>query len=309
MDDHRFDRLARSMAAGLSRRRALKTLAAGIAGVAGLGATRQAGLADHQQAGIRVICSPGINGNGTCATARREIYGATNTCVTGAACTGPVVDASGRRECTFFFAAAGSPCNDGNACTANDVCDGAGHCVGQKVSCAGNACTTGICDPATGGCRYEDVTCSAPDACHTVGSCDPGSGCVYVEKDCSALDGPCSVGVCDRDTGNCRAVPAHTGQSCDGDDPCSRATTCQPDGTCGGGEPVVCPASDACHAAGTCNPGTGRCSRATLVADTCKSGRIKDGPCDCDGTCCGAGDNCVGKPGERRCKEKQQPDR
>jgi cysteine-rich repeat protein len=51
------------------------------------------------------------------------------------------------------FESAGSPCNDGNACTQTDQCDSAGACTGGNV-----------------------VICTALDQCHIVGSCDPGTG-------------------------------------------------------------------------------------------------------------------------------------
>ena len=59
-----------------------------------------------------------------------------------------------------------------------------------------------------------------------------------------------------------------------------------------------------CNAGGPCAEG-GICSDGVCVGDPaplCKSGRIKDGPCDCDGACCAEGNNCVGKPGARRCQ-------
>ena len=58
MDDHRFDRLAEKHGHGVLQTTGAQDARGGHRSVAGLGATRQAGLADHQQAGIRVICSP-----------------------------------------------------------------------------------------------------------------------------------------------------------------------------------------------------------------------------------------------------------
>jgi hypothetical protein len=302
MDDQRFDRLTRSMAGGLSRRRVLKALAGSIAGVAGVGIRRHAGVASAQPVPT-VICNPAVAGNSVCFSAALKIFGTNNPCVTAASCTGPIVDQFGRRECVFHFAAAGAPCSDGNACTQGDACDGAGHCQpGLPVTCDDDACTTGRCDPAIG-CVQTPITCDAPDACHTADTCDPSTGCVFTETDCSHLDGPCTVGVCNPTTGACESQPGHVGAPCDGGDACTQHTTCQPDGSCGGGQAVTCPVPDVCHAAGMCDPATG-CSQPTLAVGTCKSGRIKDGPCDCDGTCCAAGDNCVDEPGRRRCKKQ-----
>src|SRR4051812_44655442 len=46
----------------------------------------------------------------------------------------------------------GSPCDDGNACTQTDTCQG-GACVGSNP-----------------------VTCTALDQCHAPGTCNPGTG-------------------------------------------------------------------------------------------------------------------------------------
>jgi hypothetical protein len=99
----------------------------------------------------------------------------------------------------------GSPCDDADFCTTNDVCTG-GVCVGSAASCDdGNACTEDACDPATGcshafneapcdsgtPCSMNDVcafgvctpgvkaTCDDGDNC-TVDSCDPQLGCQHM---------------------------------------------------------------------------------------------------------------------------------
>ena len=54
--------------------------------------------------------------------------------------------------------------------------------------------------------------------------------------------------------------------------------------TCAGSNASACTALDQCHAAGTCDPGTGRCSNPTAIDRT---------PCN-DGIACTAGDACTG---------------
>jgi hypothetical protein len=51
--------------------------------------------------------------------------------------------------------AAGTPCDDGNAATGNDQCDGNGNCKGTQPPSCGN----GVCDPG------ED--CNCPDCAET----------------------------------------------------------------------------------------------------------------------------------------------
>ena len=57
--------------------------------------------------------------------------------------------------CAFEIAA--SPCDDVDACTAGEACDGAGGCSGTPVVCSdGDACTTDSCDAITG-CGFDPI--------------------------------------------------------------------------------------------------------------------------------------------------------
>jgi hypothetical protein len=109
--------------------------------------------------------------------------------------------------CTNPSQANGTSCDDMNACTTVDACQ-AGVCTGMSpVMCtAMDQChDVGTCDPTTGACTdpskmdgstcddgdkctqtdtcqggeckgTNPVTCSAMDACHLAGTCDPASG-------------------------------------------------------------------------------------------------------------------------------------
>lgn len=94
-----------------------------------------------------------------------------------------------RRQCS------GKPenavCNDGNACTQNDVCH-AGHCAGTAV------------------------TCPASDQCHAAGSCNAA-------------------------TGTCSNPALPDGTPCDGGDPHTHGNTCQA-GVCAGSSFKTVPA-------------------------------------------------------------------
>ncbi|GMV42088.1 MAG: hypothetical protein AMXMBFR64_38040 [Myxococcales bacterium] len=79
-------------------------------------------------------------------------------------------------DCDPLVAEPGAPCDDGSACTVDDVCV-SGQCAGSPVVCDdGNPCTADSCDPAIG-CR--NVAAAGP--------CQP-AGC--------ALGGQCDDGVC-----------------------------------------------------------------------------------------------------------------
>jgi hypothetical protein len=94
------------------------------------------------------------------------------------------------------FVAAGVSCNDGQLCTYNDVCNGAGSCGGTTVTCGGgNACSTTVCN-GTNTCDVAKVFCeSPPSECYnTLGSCNTANGsCSYTVK----VGAPCGThGTC-----------------------------------------------------------------------------------------------------------------
>ena len=77
-------------------------------------------------------------------------------------------------------------------------------------------------------------------------------------------------------TGVCSNPAKADGATCNDGNACTRTDTCQA-GTCTGTRPVVCTASDQCHAVGTCDPSSGVCSN----------------PAKPDGTVCSDGDACT----------------
>jgi len=158
-------------------------------------------------------------------------------------------------------------CADTNPCT-DDVFTGAG--CDHPPAADGTACDDG--DACTqqdgcvdGACQAGDpVTCQAQDACHAAGTCDPA-------------------------TGVCSDPPAADGTACDDGDACTLEDTCQA-GACQAGEPVMCQALDACHAAGTCDPATGVCSDPPVADGTaCDDGSLCSASSSCQaGVCTGA---------------------
>ena len=73
---------------------------------------------------------------------------------------------------------------------------------------------------------------------------------------CTASDQCHDVGTCNTSTGVCSNPPKANGTACSDGNSCTQTDTCQA-GTCTGGNPVVCTASDQCHAAGQPGARTG----------------------------------------------------
>ena len=135
----------------------------------------------------------------------------------------------------------GSPCDDGNPCTTQNLCQ-AGLCSeGVPVDCSMLSqppCTLGVCDPGAGGC----VALATDEGL----GCDDGSPCtegdLCVQGACVGTpfcdDGDLCNGVeqCD-ETGACiQGVPL----VCDGTDPCLGVTGCDPTYGCVVGAPPDC---------------------------------------------------------------------
>ncbi len=190
----------------------------------------------------------------------------------------------------------GGSCNDGNACTLGESCQ-AGACTGTPVVCsASDAChLAGSCNPGTGLCddpvAPNGTACNDANACTRTDTCQAGACTGANPVLCSASDACHLAGSCDPGTGLCDDPVAPDGTACNDANACTQTDTCQA-GACTGANPVLCSASDPCHLAGTCNTGTGLCSNPTAPDGTA---------CD-DADACTTADactsgSCVGTPG------------
>lgn len=112
------------------------------------------------------------------------------------------------------FAGASVSCNDGDACTGNDVCGGGSCNGGGAITCDdGNACTTNSCDPASG-CKYGDDTTNACGWCGDISPDDIDKDNIPdVCDDCVDADGD---GICG-DVDNCPLVSNLTQDDLDKD--------------------------------------------------------------------------------------------
>jgi hypothetical protein len=215
---------------------------------------------------------------------------------------------------------AGSPCDDGDACTTDDRCtDGeAGVCAGVPLSCQG-VCLTGACDPQLG-CVPQPVTvpCSDGNAC-TLGDHCSGSGDVCIAGGSRVCIGACLTGACDPQSGSCVPRLATTvcrpaAGACDVPEYCdgvngtcgpnlfeNAATRCRPAAgvcdvaeTCTGTGPS-CPVD--AKSTAECRPAADPCDapeRCDGVADTCAADEVRPDAAACDdGNACTTGETCA----------------
>jgi len=218
---------------------------------------------------------------GACAGSNPVSCTASDQCHTAGACD----PASG--TCSNPPAPNGTRCDDANACTQGDTCQ-AGACTsGSPVTCTANdQChDPGTCNPATGACsnpaRADGTGCDDGSACTRSDTCQAGVCKGGDSVTCTASDQCHDTGSCDPATGACSNPPLANGTACNDGSACTQADSCQ-GGSCMGGSPVTCAASDQCHAGGTCDPATGVCSNPTKPDGTA---------CD-DGNVCNTGDTC-----------------
>ncbi len=207
-------------------------------------------------------------------------------------CTNDSCDPSA--GCVYVSNTAG--CNDGNACTTADACNG-GACVGGAApNCDDkNLCTDDSCD-STKGCLHannasacdDGTVCTKGDQC-AAGSCKPGAAISCDDKSV------CTTDTCDASTGCQNAnntEPCNDGNACNSNDICN-AGKCAGSGgkDCNDNNPCTI---DSCDIAGGCihsniTDGTA-CSQPTCAsglfqpAATCTAGKCSavPAPVDCN---------------------------
>jgi len=205
-------------------------------------------------------------------------------------------------DCDEVFKPAGDACDDGDAATNNDVCDGAGGCSGEVIGCsptqceasaepngvdctitnkpAGDSCDDG--DPATN----SDV-CDGNGACAgTPYACEPGN--------CEATSEPNGV--------DCDITLADEGTTCDDGDAGTAEDVCDDAGGCAG-TPYACEVG-VCQASSTPN-GVDCDIVFSAVGTACDDGDVTTGNDVCDGTGGCAGEAIVCTPG--LCEDASDP--
>ena len=209
------------------------------------------------------------------------------------------------KDCSIFESACGEPvcnsttgdcdihpvigpwCNDGDACTFNDVCTASGCRGSPKVCDDFNDCTLDTCHSPDGTCEHTLISghCLLDDLCYT-------DGYVYPHRPFS----PCWT--CDVSTSTIAWTPAPDGTTCDDGDLCTSNDACDFNtGTCSG-VPMDCSYLDSDCAVGTCFYGV--CTTTPInVGGTCDDGLYctTNDICSSAGVCKGETRNCGGFDG------------
>ena len=308
MDESRFDNLTRGVASARSRRTLLKSVLGLIAGGA---LASRAGVAEAVScrgggdtcsrsnqccSGVcdtsnpdralrnRCTCAAGqANCRNQCVDVMNDVdnCGACgNVCpkVSDNQCMGEAICAQG--ACGFVPLEAGTWCDDGNACTQNDTCNGQGGCIGgEPVECnSGNPCAIDSCDPAVG-CvqefKLEGTSCDDGNPCNGNEVCDGAGHCMQgTPVICQPSDQCHAAGVCDPSTGQCSNPPKTDGTPCNDGNSCTGNDVCR-QGVCSGTMPDFYNDVNNCGGCGrTCYGAANMsCQYASCCGDT-QAGRV-----------------------------------
>jgi len=216
-------------------------------------------------------------------------------------------------NCTVAAFAPGTECDDSDACTVDDGCNGLGDCVGDVVDCNDNVdCTLDSCEANTGMCLNDPDgnLCDDGNSC-TQDKCDTELGCTadpVTGGDCDdgnpcTLDDSCVMGEC-TGTWNGAECGCATNEDCaalDDGNPCTGTWYCDNQECAINPSTVVeCPAYAGDCQLWTCNPQDGQCEAADaedgfecdvgacLLNTECSGGECVGDELDCDD-----GDECT----------------
>jgi hypothetical protein len=148
-----------------------------------------------------------------------------------------------------------------SGCFSSGTCNN-GQCSGTPKDCSSynGACTTGLCDAATGNCvatpKLNGTDCSPGGMCTTAAACAFGV-CELTTQTCPAPSSPCKVASCRPADGTCVESSRPTGAACDPKNSCISDATCDESGSCRG-TPALngSPCTLAGGAVGECAAGT-----------------------------------------------------
>ncbi len=219
-----------------------------------------------------------------------------NKCLTvkcgddGNPCTKEYCD-PGTGKCMVKVLKAGTKCDDGNACTEGDTCQGLAalvKCVGKPKLCqSADKCKAGKCNPNSGACEYTAIPgCGGNKTC-TLGMGAPTIDCGKGNFCKLTVQGTCmGVGVCTAKPAGCTKQydPVCGCDAKDYGNPCmsfSAGQNYKSKGTWGGGGGGGC-----CKADADCKSKSEVCIGGKLGTGVCKNtGGLGKGQCWSDAQC------------------------
>jgi len=190
---------------------------------------------------------------------------------------------------------AGRPCDDGEFCTVDGACDGAGNCVGQPRDCSmvSSQCADGVCDEAADACTTQPANqgqaCDDGLYCTQGDQCQAGA-CTGQANVCDDGD-PCTEDICDEAGDACvfNPVPNPGAEGPFGDANCDDGA----DNDCDQLTDADDPDCQQCQNDNDCDDGN-PCTQNQCQDDLCVTTNQADGTACDDGRFCTDPDTCTG---------------
>ncbi|RKG73072.1 hypothetical protein D7W82_39250, partial [Corallococcus sp. CA049B] len=190
---------------------------------------------------------------------------------------------------------AGQSCDDGNACTLGDHCEGSGleaRCLpSQTTTCSqpkGVCDARQACNPTSGICEAVESTagktCDDGNPCTDTDACGADGKCVGTARTCTTAE-QClaSAGTCNPANGQCVFTPLPAATSCQDALACTTADQCDGNGTCVG-TPNACVPPPCHRVKQQCTTSTG-CEYEVDLNGACTTPGGVPGVCQADATC------------------------
>ncbi len=194
------------------------------------------------------------------------------------------VDACDAGACTHHDSASeDTACEDGNACTLGDICQGGVCKSGVTIDCSdGNDCTDDTCDTTSGFCKSVDNAkpCDTGTGCMVNGACSNGvcsgaskTDCCSLNVDC--IDGnPCTLDSCKKDGDKSCDHTKLEGLACNDGSQCTVGGKCKI-GKCVSATVLGCNDNQPCTI-DYCLPDSG-CNHLLTVSGDCSDGDLCNG--------------------------------
>ncbi len=213
------------------------------------------------------------------------------TCSGGAAGSCLADTCDGTSTCSQDVRPPGEGCDDGDPCTYDDTCDGAGGCAGIPIVCDDDDGVCGASRSCNGTASCTEVfptastACDDGDLCTHSDACDGTGGCAGTAISCADSAGICGANRSCNGTASCTVSFPGGGTACNDSNLCTHSDACNGAGACTGTAISCNDAAGVCGANRSCN-GTSSCTVTFPGSSTaCSNGN----PCSDGATCNGSG--------------------
>jgi hypothetical protein len=223
--------------------------------------------------------------------------GTSVSCISEPGPCGVVRSCNGGASCTETFPF-GNGCDDGQACTYDDTCDGKGGCAGKTITCESAEAPCGVVRSCNGTVSCAEsypsgTNCDDKQACTYDDKCDGKGGCGGTVLSC--VNGPAPCGVVRACNGSASCTESYpSGTDCGDGDLCTFGDHCNGSGACVGTAVSCVSGPVPCGVIRTCN-GSASCTESYPSGSDCGDGDLCTfgDHCNGSGACVGSAVSCV----------------